>query len=266
MNIKNPVFVSKNSSTEPSGGHFPVKTKILASVILEHKGLVFAMDSSNKVIVSSNGGTMEAGPISVVEIPQNVRKRISSLYQVFIPHYVDNKSCQGNLQGFQKIFATFTSDQCKSIRSQIENEIKIAEGVRSLNTMVVLDDISQSSAENTRGSSGKKSTKKRSLKAIHGPKTNSPAKRSRYKSADTISSLSSEDLESSAQGSNKKTQKKKSVLEPVLGSKPCIPHLLWNTCKFKRRCLLIHDLPGFPKLCQRYLSNPNNSIVHNFAL
>ena len=77
-------------------------------------------------------------------------------------------SHQGNLQGFQKIFATFTSDQCKSIRSQIENEIKIAEGVGSLKTMVVLDDISQSSAENTRGSSGKKSTKKRSLKAIHG--------------------------------------------------------------------------------------------------
>jgi hypothetical protein len=74
-------------------------------------------------------------------------------------------SHQGNLQGFQKIFATFTSDQCKSIRSQIENEIKIAEGVGSLKTMVVLDDISQSSAENT---SGKKSTKKRSLKAIHG--------------------------------------------------------------------------------------------------
>ena len=69
------------------------------------------------------------------------------------------------MQGFQKIFATFTSDQCKSIKSQIENEIKIAEGVGSLNTMVVLDDIS---SENTRGSSGKKSTKKRSLKDIHG--------------------------------------------------------------------------------------------------
>ena len=77
-------------------------------------------------------------------------------------------SQSGNLQGFQKIFATFTSDQCKSIKSQIENEIKIAEGVGSLNTMVVLDDISQSGAENTRGSSGKKSTKKRSLKDIHG--------------------------------------------------------------------------------------------------
>ena len=72
------------------------------------------------------------------------------------------------MQGFQKIFATFTSDQCKSIKSQIENEIKIAEGVGSLNTMVVLDDISQIGAENTSGSSGKKSTKKRSLKAIHG--------------------------------------------------------------------------------------------------
>ena len=72
------------------------------------------------------------------------------------------------MQGFQKIFATFTSDQCKSIKSQIENEIKIAEGVGSLKTMHVLDDISQSSAENTRGSSGKKSTKKRSLKGIHG--------------------------------------------------------------------------------------------------
>ena len=59
-------------------------------------------------------------------------------------------SHQGNLQGFQKIFAAFTSDQCKSIKSQIENEIKIAEGVGSLKTMVVLDDISQSSAENTR--------------------------------------------------------------------------------------------------------------------
>ena len=69
------------------------------------------------------------------------------------------------MQGFQKIFATFTSDQCKSIKSQIENEIKIAEGVGSLNTMVVLDDIS---SENTRGSSGKKSTKKRSLKDIQG--------------------------------------------------------------------------------------------------
>ena len=108
-------------------------------------------------------------------------------------------SHQGNLQGFQKIFATFTSDQCKNIRSQIENEIKSAEGVRSLKTMVVLDDISQSSAENTRGSSsGKKSTKKRNLKTISAPGA-SPAKRSRYKSADTISSLSSEDLES-AQG------------------------------------------------------------------
>jgi hypothetical protein len=96
MDIKKPVIVSKNSSTEPSSGQFPVKTKILASVILEHKGLVFAMDSSNKVIVSSNGN-MEAGPLSVVEIPQNVRKRMSSLYQVFIPHYVDNKSCQGTL-------------------------------------------------------------------------------------------------------------------------------------------------------------------------
>ena len=73
------------------------------------------------------------------------------------------------MQGFQKIFATFTSDQCKSIKSQIENEIKIAEGVGFKDlTMVVLDDISQSSVENTRGSSGKKSTKKRSLKAIHG--------------------------------------------------------------------------------------------------
>ena len=103
------------------------------------------------------------------------------------------------MQEFQKIFATFTSDQCKNIRSQIENEIKSAEGVRSLKTMVVLDDISQSSAENTRGSSsGKKSTKKRNLKAISAP-SDSPAKRSRYKSADTISSLSSEDLES-AQG------------------------------------------------------------------
>ena len=69
------------------------------------------------------------------------------------------------MQGFQKIFATFTSDQCKSIKSQIENEIKIAEGVGSLKTMHVLDDIS---SENTRGSSGKKSTKKRSLKDIHG--------------------------------------------------------------------------------------------------
>ena len=95
----------------------------------------------------------------------------------------------------------------------------------------------------------------KNIPCILGPKTNSPAKRSRYKSADTISSLSSEDLESSAQGSNKKTQKKK----PILGSKPCIPHLLWNTCKFKRKCLMIHDLPGFPKLCQRYLSNPSNS-------
>ena len=74
-------------------------------------------------------------------------------------------SQSGNLQGFQKIFATFTSDQCKNIKSQIENEIKIAEGIGSLNTMVVLDDIS---SENTRGSSGKKSTKKRSLKDIHG--------------------------------------------------------------------------------------------------
>ena len=70
------------------------------------------------------------------------------------------------MQGFQKIFATFTSDQCKSIKSQIENEIKIAEG--SLKTWVVLDDISQSGAENTRGSSGKKSTKKRSLQDIQG--------------------------------------------------------------------------------------------------
>ena len=69
------------------------------------------------------------------------------------------------MQGFQKIFATFTSDQCKSIKSQIENEIKIAEGIGSLKTMVVLDDIS---SENTRGSSGKKSTKKRSLKDIQG--------------------------------------------------------------------------------------------------
>ena len=69
------------------------------------------------------------------------------------------------MQGFQKIFATFTSDQCKSIKSQIENEIKIAEGVGSLKTMHVLDDIS---SENTRGSSGKKSTKKRSLKDIQG--------------------------------------------------------------------------------------------------
>ena len=67
------------------------------------------------------------------------------------------------------------------------------------------------------------------------------------------------DPQSAATGSNKKTQKKKSVLEPVLVSKPCIPHLLWNTCKFKRKCRMIHDLPGFPKLCQRYLSNPNNS-------
>ena len=96
MNIKKPVIVSKNSSTEPSSCQFPVKTKMLASVILEHKGLVYAMDSSNKVIVSSNGN-MEAGPLSVVEIPQNVRKRMSSLYQVFIPHYVDNKSCQGTI-------------------------------------------------------------------------------------------------------------------------------------------------------------------------
>ena len=72
------------------------------------------------------------------------------------------------MQGFQKIFATFTSDQFKSIKSQIENGIKIAEGTMKHETMVVLDDISQSSAENTRGSSGKKSTKKRSLKAIHG--------------------------------------------------------------------------------------------------
>ena len=72
------------------------------------------------------------------------------------------------MQGFQKIFATFTSDQFKSIKSQIENGIKIAEGTMKHETMVVLDDISQSSVENTRGSSGKKSTKKRSLKAIHG--------------------------------------------------------------------------------------------------
>ena len=99
------LIVSKNSSTEPSSGQFPVKTKILASVILEHKGLVFAMDSSKKVIVSSNGN-MEAGPLSVIEIPQNVRKRMSSLYQVFIPHYVDNKSCQGNIHILRSHFFT----------------------------------------------------------------------------------------------------------------------------------------------------------------
>ena len=54
------------------------------------------------------------------------------------------------------------------------------------------------------------------------------------------------------------------MTDPV-GSKPCIPHLLWNTCKFKRKCRLIHDLPGFPKLCQRYLSNPNNSNCSKFC-
>ena len=49
----------------------------------------------------------------------------------------------------------------------------------------------------------------KNIPCILGPKTNSPAKRSRYESADTISSLSSEDLESS----NKKTQKKMPVLQ-----------------------------------------------------
>ena len=49
----------------------------------------------------------------------------------------------------------------------------------------------------------------KNIPCVLGPKTNSPAKRSRYQSADTISSLSSEDLESS----NKKTQKKMPVLQ-----------------------------------------------------
>lgn len=172
----------------------PVKTKICATKILEHQDLVFATDSNNKIIVSNR--PLEKGPLSVIEIPTNIRKKLGGIYQVYFPHYVCNDSCSRSLEGFQKILAKFTSPQFKSAKNLIEEKLKILERAaqKSLDSMVVLDEINPSTSK--AGSDGKKSTagknkKRKVISAPPGNNTGLPAsKRTRN---DTISSLSSSD-------------------------------------------------------------------------
>ena len=40
--------------------------------------------------------------------------------------------------------------------------------------------------------------------------------------------------------------------------KPCLPHLLWGTCKWGKKCRLIHSLPEFPRICKKFLENPKS--------
>ena len=93
----------------------PVKTKNCVSTILEHENLVFATDSNNQIIVSNR--KLEKGPLSVIEIPANIRKKLGGIFQVYFPHYIENEK---NLEGFQKIMAKFTSPKFKSAKNLIE--------------------------------------------------------------------------------------------------------------------------------------------------
>ena len=217
-----------------------VKTKICAQTILEHENLFFSTDSNNQIIVSNR--RLEKGPLSVIEIPTTIRKILGGTFQVYFPHYIDNDSCLKSLEGFQKILSKFTSSQFKSAKKLIEDKLKVLEKGGKL------DEANPSTSET--GSGAKKSLRKnnKKRKIIPAPEKDAGSPAPKRTRSDTISSLSSEE---ETKNHDQTSPNKKNLVKP--GDKPCLPHLLYNTCKYKNKCRNIHDLPGFDA-CSRHLT------------
>ena len=107
------------SSNEPL--KLPLKLKTVTSILYLHEEAEFGKDNHKKSYVSLDA--IALGAVEVIELPQNIRVKISKLFDVFVPHYFIMNNGKNPLVILQSILSVITRKKFMPIKEKIEGKL-----------------------------------------------------------------------------------------------------------------------------------------------